>query len=1057
MENTGVFVLYIFAALILSSDVALCGVITTIPTDCHQTQRLGVSTSCCAGQNASSYYGDPCLGDLKYPLCAPPSILDTGSPLGGIFGGSNQVTIGNCTADSSCVRSSWLYTFYCCDCPAGYTYVPGGSGCDEEVTPGWCAKCSDSNEVLKVGVDIASTTCVLTTSAPTPLPTPAKTSVPTPLPTPAKTSVPTPLPTPAKTSVPTLSPTPAKTNAPTPLPTSAKTSAPTLVGTVAPTPSPTPARAAVPTPVPTGVPPSIVSATTCGNAGSLCCTTGYILVLPTNIIGPYCKRCNPGEILSSNTCVRCSIGEWSTYFSTVCNKCPPGTTTPNATPGTSASDCAPPSCPPAVMPIAKPNSWEINCTPCDIGAGTTISNYLSTMHYISGITATLNVTGASSTSGYTLNGYVASVSYDGSEHSCGDIAWLVQNMIQGLNCATSGPTCGASDTASAVQHFMYRMARAATYSVSGYCYASYDEAEKQSSIIKSTAAAGGFEVTMFEYSYLSGRVCLTFNLLQQTTSPVPLSDTCIECKNQTYVWNQNGNFYACKASSCCGISSTYSNPDTSVANCPPAVRNVLNMATDKPPYVAAYVATISSFNFPPALHDYCAQGQTCYGTCSLGFSCPEPVPLPPTPSPMLTPTPGPSASESPTPVPTLAPSSSPTPTPAPTTTCLKEAAPCGNAVHPGAGDSAPCSIEARQGTSGTCCQFDNDTPLVCLDQLCVPAFDPGLGKSCSCNGTVITTQARKLLSPSTTSCTYFPMPSPPPPPPPSKLKISELTLNNFDNRKLEYLSASPHEYFGGNTVVHGKLTIKGDKGEKISNVQLEILENGNIVSSPEVVVGLRSKLYVTLGKSGVVSIATSVLLFMIPSKDFSAVDQVTNGQLTLNIKVTSDRGIAKRSISVTKLVKYKGSNRYGTRDEDVGGDDWVKPQVATLIQGLGTTNDLKWGDMSKMNGGEFSPHEYHRTGNSVDGHFAKYNNRDAATFITMIDYIGQCGNRITVVGVTYKCPTPCCYNGNNQPPHCPTCDPTFLSALTNSTSSYAKLIKNWKCHDTHFHWEITDA
>ena len=81
------------------------------------------------------------------------------------------------------------------------------------------------------------------------------------------------------------------------------------------------------------------------------CPQGYIMteqfcigahrkLLHDSCVGSkVCTFCPERTVQVKNTCVRCAVGEWSTYFSTSCNKCPHGTTTINNSPGTSAKDC----------------------------------------------------------------------------------------------------------------------------------------------------------------------------------------------------------------------------------------------------------------------------------------------------------------------------------------------------------------------------------------------------------------------------------------------------------------------------------------------------------------------------------------------------------------------------------------------------------------------------------------------------------------------------------------------------------------------------------------------
>lgn len=80
------------------------------------------------------------------------------------------------------------------------------------------------------------------------------------------------------------------------------------------------------------------------------CPHGYIMTEAPLCIGPHrkllqnscpkvCTFCPERTIQVKNTCMHCSVGEWSTYFSTSCTTCPHGTTTIDNSPGTSAKDC----------------------------------------------------------------------------------------------------------------------------------------------------------------------------------------------------------------------------------------------------------------------------------------------------------------------------------------------------------------------------------------------------------------------------------------------------------------------------------------------------------------------------------------------------------------------------------------------------------------------------------------------------------------------------------------------------------------------------------------------
>ena len=274
-----------------------------------------------------------------------------------------------------------------------------------------------------------------------------------------------------------------------------------------------------------------------------------------------------------------------------------------------------------------------------------------------------------------------------------------------------------------------------------------------------------------------------------------------------------------------------------------------------------------------------------------------------------------------------------------------------------------------------------------------------------------------------------------------KLSISELVLNDIDNARLAYLSASNHTYFGGNTRVHGTLTVKGDAEDSLTELRLEVLEGGAVVATGTLAAGLTGTLYRAFGESGEIQLATSQLLFEIPAAQLAGVNQDTNGNLTLRVQARSQRGeTAERDFgAVTKLVRVDTAPRYGGRDTARGGDDWVKPGVRTLVQGTTHT----WGDFSNMNAGSFAPdHQTHRTGNSADGWFTNYNVRDAGTAATIIGHLNTHGLRISRVYVTFT-PTSAFATAIN-------------GVVLNDGRQANQVIRNVGGHGTHFHWEVTE-
>jgi hypothetical protein len=272
-----------------------------------------------------------------------------------------------------------------------------------------------------------------------------------------------------------------------------------------------------------------------------------------------------------------------------------------------------------------------------------------------------------------------------------------------------------------------------------------------------------------------------------------------------------------------------------------------------------------------------------------------------------------------------------------------------------------------------------------------------------------------------------------------KLTISQLQLNDIDNRGLQYLSASAHTYFGGNTRVHGTITVQGPKDDSLEELTVEVLEGGRIATGT-LATGLSGTLLRQFGDTEEIKLDTSQLLFEIPAAQLAAANQSANGQLTLRVKARSSTGeMAQKDFGpVTKLVRFTGGNRYGGRDEAVGGDDWAKPGVRVFIGGAGLT----WGDFSNMNGGPFPPHQAHQTGNSADGWFANYNVRDAGTAATIIGQLNTHGTRIRAVYVTFA--------SNSAFAN------AIANVMLNDGRAATAVIRNVAGHTTHFHWEVTD-
>ncbi|RIH90383.1 hypothetical protein Mterra_00451 [Calidithermus terrae] len=278
-----------------------------------------------------------------------------------------------------------------------------------------------------------------------------------------------------------------------------------------------------------------------------------------------------------------------------------------------------------------------------------------------------------------------------------------------------------------------------------------------------------------------------------------------------------------------------------------------------------------------------------------------------------------------------------------------------------------------------------------------------------------------------------------------KLAIAKLQLNDINNQPLNYLSASAHTYFGGNTRIHGTITVEGAEDDSLTSLELEVLEGSAVVARANLAAGVRGALLTAFGDDEKVEVSNSQLLFELPSAQAAAVNQQNNGNLTLRARAKSQNGeeATEEFGAVQKLVRYTGANRYGGRDEGVGGDDWVKPSVRTVIEHFA---GLTWGDFSNMNGGPFPPHQTHNDGNDADGWFNGYNARDAATAQTIIGHLNDAtyGSRILTVYVTYQQA-----NGN-----------AFWEAIRNVTLNDGRqardVIRPLGGHTTHFHWIVSE-
>ncbi len=273
--------------------------------------------------------------------------------------------------------------------------------------------------------------------------------------------------------------------------------------------------------------------------------------------------------------------------------------------------------------------------------------------------------------------------------------------------------------------------------------------------------------------------------------------------------------------------------------------------------------------------------------------------------------------------------------------------------------------------------------------------------------------------------------------------ITELVLNDIDNARLGHLSADDHTYFAGNTRINGTIKIEGKEDITVQSVEMEVLQGGAVVARGTLTPGLFGTLIQPLGSDEQVSVTTSQLLFELSSAQASLIDSSANGTVTLRVRARSTAGdVALREFGAVEiLARYDDTNRYGGRDGGVGGDDWVKPDVKTIVEHF---PNILVGDISNMNGGNFPPHASHNRGNDVDGWFTGFNDINAATATQIIAHLNDetYGSTITRVYVTH-------IREDGQP---------FWDAFKNVVLDDGRrardVIRHEDGHTTHFHWVV---
>ncbi|KAL8728034.1 MAG: hypothetical protein Q9181_005490 [Wetmoreana brouardii] len=107
---------------------------------CHTVIRAGINTCCCNRYDCQPW-GDPCGGDLAYPLCSTDEILRPEFSGNAYFGDSRPVDQGAvCYAPGNCQVQKYEYKYVCCGCPYKYKTYDTADACD---TGNMCVGCNN--------------------------------------------------------------------------------------------------------------------------------------------------------------------------------------------------------------------------------------------------------------------------------------------------------------------------------------------------------------------------------------------------------------------------------------------------------------------------------------------------------------------------------------------------------------------------------------------------------------------------------------------------------------------------------------------------------------------------------------------------------------------------------------------------------------------------------------------------------------------------------------------------------------------------------------------------
>ena len=116
-----------------------------------------------------------------------------------------------------------------------------------------------------------------------------------------------------------------------------------------------------------------------------------------------------------------------------------------------------------------------------------------------------------------------------------------------------------------------------------------------------------------------------------------------------------------------------------------------------------------------------------------------------------------------------------------------------------------------------------------------------------------------------------------------------MELHDLQGERLRLLSAAQHEYFGGNTLIQGTITIEGAQEDELETLELEVLQDGSVVAVAHLSSDAEAMLlHRRFGEAKKVEIPGSVLLFKRASAQAARVNGADDGALMLRVIDISD-------------------------------------------------------------------------------------------------------------------------------------------------------------------------